>query len=298
MIGAKELATMPLTNKPRILLGLIGAGIQRSLTPAMHEREGDAHGLRCLYQLIDLERMQQGVDALPRLLDAAEAMGFVGLNITHPAKQAVIPLLDELSEEARAIGAVNTVVFKDGRRIGHNTDCWGFAEGLRRGLPDAQLRRVVQLGAGGAGAATAHAALAMGAQQLEIFDTDPERASALAASLCQRFGSDRAVAPGDLGAAMAAADGLIHATPTGTAGHPGLPLPAAMLRPSHWVAEIVYFPLHTALIETAARIGCRTATGGGMAVFQAVKAFELFTGIVPDGERMQQHFAALQAAGG
>jgi shikimate dehydrogenase len=71
-----------------------------------------------------------------------------------------------------------------------------------------------------------------------------------------------------------------------------------MLRPSHWVAEIVYFPLHTALIETAARIGCRTATGGGMAVFQAVKAFELFTGIVPDGERMQQHFAALQAAGG
>ena len=113
---------MPFTNKPRILLGLIGAGIQRSLTPAMHEREGDAHGLRCLYQLIDLERMQQGVDALPRLLDAAEATGFVGLNITHPAKQAVIPLLDELSEEARAIGAVNTIVFKDGRRIGQNTD--------------------------------------------------------------------------------------------------------------------------------------------------------------------------------
>jgi shikimate dehydrogenase len=96
---------------------------------------------------------------------------------------------------------------------------------------------------------------------------------------------------------MAAADGLIHATPTGMANHPGLPLPAELLRPDIWVSEIVYFPLRTALIETAARLGCRTATGGGMAVFQAVKAFELFTGIAPDAERMQQHFAALQAAG-
>ena len=289
---------MPLKTK-RILLGLIGAGIQRSLTPAMHEREGDAHGLRCLYQVIDLERLGLGlgVDALPRLLDAAEAMGFAGLNITYPAKQAVIPLLHELSEDAREIQAVNTVVFRDGRRYGHNTDCWGFAEGFRRALPGAALNRVVQLGAGGAGAATAHAALAMGAGVLEIFDVDPARAAALAASLCRRFGVGRAAAPGDLGAAMAAADGLIHATPTGMAKHPGLPLPAAMLRPSHWVSEIVYFPLHTALLDTAAQIGCRIATGGGMAVFQAVKAFELFTGIVPDAERIQQHFAALQAAG-
>jgi shikimate dehydrogenase len=296
MMVAKEPVTMPITTKPRILLGLIGAGIQRSLTPAMHEREGDAHGLRCLYQVIDLDRLGLGVDALPRLLDAAEAMGFAGLNITYPAKQAVIPLLDELSEDARAIGAVNTVVFRDGRRYGHNTDCWGYAEGFRRALPGAALNRVVQLGAGGAGAATAHAALAMGVGALEIFD-DPARADALAASLCERFGAGRAAAPGDLGAAMAAADGLIHATPTGMAKHPGLPLPAALLRPSHWVSEIVYFPLHTALLDTAAQIGCRIATGGGMAVFQAVKAFELFTGTVPDAERMQQHFAALQAAG-
>ena len=285
------------TTEPRILLGLIGSGIQRSLSPAMHEREADAHGLRCLYQLIDLDRFGEGVDALPRLLDAAEAMGVAGLNITYPAKQAVMPLLHELSEDARAIGAVNTVVFRDGRRIGHNTDGWGFAEGFRRSLPGVALDRVVQLGAGGAGAATAHAALTMGAGLLEIFDADPARAGALAATLCRRFGAGRAAAPADLGVAMAAADGLIHATPTGMAKHPGLPLPAAMLHSGLWVSEIVYVPLQTALVETATQIGCRTSTGGGMAVFQAVKAFELFTGIVPDAERMQQHFAALQAAG-
>ncbi|GAB3464740.1 hypothetical protein GCM10027321_28910 [Massilia terrae] len=120
----------------------------------------------------------------------------------------------------------------------------------------------------------------------------------LAAALCERFGAGRAAAPGDLGAAMASSDGLIHATPTGMAKHPGLPLPAHMLRPTHWVSEIVYFPIQTALLQQAARIGCRVSTGGGMAVFQAVKAFELFTGISPDAERMQQHFQDLQQAAG
>jgi shikimate dehydrogenase len=288
---------MTLTINRPILLGLIGAGIQRSLTPAMHQQEGDAQGLRCLYNILDLDQLKLGVDALPFLLDAAQAMGFAGLNITYPAKQAVMPLLDELCDDARAIGAVNTVVFRDGRRIGYNTDWWGFAEAFRRSLPDVALDRVVQLGAGGAGAATAHAALAMGAQTIQIFDADPARAGALADALSARFGAGRAEAPGDLAAAMAAADGLVHATPTGMAKHPGLPLPAELLRPHHWVSEIVYFPLHTALLQAAAGIGCRTMTGGGMAVFQAVKAFELFTGVVPDAQRMQQHFSTLQAAG-
>lgn len=282
------------TPRQRILLGLIGAGIQRSLTPAMHEREGDAHGLRCLYQIIDLDVLGKSVDDVPALLDAAEAMGFAGLNITYPAKQKIISLLDEVSDDARAIDAVNTVVFKDGKRIGYNTDRSGFAESFRRSLPDAVLDQVVQLGAGGAGAATAHAVLAMGAGCLSLFDVDQSRAHVLAAALCQRFGPGRAQAGTNLAEAMAAADGLVHATPTGMAKHPGLPLPAALLRPSMWVSEIVYFPLETALLKAAAETGCRTMSGGGMAVFQAVDAFELFTGIKPDSERMLAHFASLQ----
>ena len=148
-----------------ILAGLIGKGIQASRTPAMHEREGDAQGLRYLYRLIDLDQLGLDLDALPSLLDAAQHMGFTGLNITFPAKQAIIPLLDELSSEARGIGAVNTVVLKDGKRVGHNTDCLGFAEGLRRGLPNVARRRVVQMGAGGAAGVSATAAAAATTQR-------------------------------------------------------------------------------------------------------------------------------------
>ena len=152
------MAAAPATNpRPSLLAGLIGYGIQGSLTPAMHEQEGAAQGLRYVYRRIDLQALGLGVEALPELLTAAERTGFDGLNITFPCKQAVIPLLHELSDDAAALGAVNTVVLRDGRRIGHNTDASGFAEGFRRGLPDVTLDRVVQVGAGGAGSAVAQA---------------------------------------------------------------------------------------------------------------------------------------------
>ena len=285
----------PLTpSKRSFLVGLIGAGIQASRTPAMHEREGAEQGLRYTYRLIDLEKLDVGAEALPDLIADAERQGFAGLNITYPCKQSVIPLLTELSDDARALGAVNTVVLRDGQRIGHNTDWWGFAESFRRGMAGgAKLDRAVQLGAGGAGAAVAHAALTLGIGHLTIFDIEPRRAEQLAANLASRFGQDRVAAGTDLPAAMAQADGLIHATPTGMVKHPGLPLPAALLRPQLWVAEIVYFPLETELLRTARQLGCRTLNGGGMAVFQAVEAFRLFTGITPDSERMSKHFASM-----
>ncbi|MFL6642866.1 MAG: shikimate dehydrogenase, partial [Paraburkholderia fungorum] len=161
------------------LVGLIGSGIGGSLSPAMHEEEGSKLGLHYVYRRIDLEALQLDIAALPDLLTAAQRMGYNGLNITYPCKQAVIPLLDELSDDARALGAVNTVLFKDGKRIGHNTDWSGFARAFQRGLPDVSLARVVQLGAGGAGAAVAHAALTMGAQTLTLFDVDAARAASL-----------------------------------------------------------------------------------------------------------------------
>ncbi len=259
----------------------------------MHEREADEQGVRYLYRLIDIEKLGVGVEFLPELLTAAERMGFAGVNVTHPCKQAVIPLLHELSENARALGAVNTVVLAHGRRIGHNTDWWGFAESFRRGLPGVRRERVVQLGAGGAGAAVAHAALTLGVAQLMIVDSDHARAEHVAASLKERFGKGRAAALRDLAAALREADGLINATPVGMAKYPGLPLPAELLRPDLWVADIVYFPLETELLRHARMLGCRTLDGGGMAVFQAVEAFRLFTGVIPDTERMLRHFTAM-----
>ncbi|KGW42059.1 shikimate dehydrogenase [Burkholderia pseudomallei] len=277
------------------LIGLIGAGIGGSLSPAMHEAEGRRQGLNYVYRRIDLDALGLTADALPELLAAAERMGFDGLNITHPCKQRVIEHLDELSADAAALGAVNTVCFAHGRRIGHNTDWSGFAKAFARGLPGASLERVVQLGAGGAGAAVAHAALTMGAAQLALFDVDPVRARSLADQLQARFPHARLSAGGTLADALANATGLIHATPTGMLGHPGLPLPAHLLRSGLWVADIVYFPLETELIRAARALGCRTLPGGGMAVYQAVDAFELFTGRAPDAERMFEHFRALVA---
>lgn len=277
----------------KVLLGLIGSGIQRSLTPAMQEQEAAHHGMRLHYQLIDLDLSGGSAEDLPLLLKAARMMGYAGLNITYPCKQAVIPHLDELSDEARAMGAVNTVVIRDGRLIGHNTDGSGWARGFTRALPDADLRCAVLLGAGGAGAAIAHAALRLGVQALRILDVDPARAQALAAELNRLYAGERASGWTDVAAALDGATGLIHATPTGMDKLPGLPLPAELVRADLWVSEVVYFPLETALLKLARERGCRISDGGGMAVGQAVGAFELFTGVTPDAGRIEQHFRTL-----
>jgi shikimate dehydrogenase len=280
-----------------LLCGLIGAGIQRSLTPAMQEEEARAQGLRLHYQLIDLDKSGQGPEALPTLIAAAKTMGFAGLNITYPCKQAVIPLLDDLSDEARAMGAVNTVVFRDGKATGHNTDGSGWRWGFERTLPDADLSRVVLLGAGGAGSAIAHSLCRMNAQALVIVDSDGARANALAADLNNLYGGARAFGSTDAATALQGATGLVHATPTGMDKLPGLPLKADLLRPDLFVAEIVYFPLETALLKAARALGCRVVDGGTMAVGQAVGAFELFTGLEADPVRVDAHFRRLIAQG-
>jgi shikimate dehydrogenase len=277
----------------KLLLGLIGAGIQRSLSPALQEEEGRHHGLRVHYQLIDLEAAGVGVEALAGLMAAARIMRFDGLNITFPCKQSVIPLLDALSEEARAIGAVNTVVREGERLVGHNTDGSGWSWGFQRALPGADLSRVVLLGAGGAGSACADAVLRLGAGQLAIVDQDSSRAAELATRLNRHLPGKRATAVREIAAAINGATGLIQATPVGMAGRPGMPLAEELLRPSLWVSEIVYVPLETPLLQAARRIGCATADGGHMNVGQAIRGFKLFTGCNADAARMEVHFRKL-----
>ena len=279
-----------MAKSAQLQTGLIGAGIGASRSPALHMEEARALGLDLRYTLFDLDTQAGGAAALERVLGEAQAAGYLGVNITHPVKQAVIPLLDELSEDAQALGAVNTVVFRAGRRVGHNTDWFGFAEGFRRGLPGAALGHVTQLGAGGAGSAVAYAMLQMGARELTVFDLDQAKALQAIALLTHRFGADRIRLGSDLAASVATSDGVIHSTPVGMARYPGLPLPTELLRPALWVAEIVYFPLVTALLQAARDLGCRTVDGGGMVVFQAAEAFRLFTGVEPDALRMLARF--------
>lgn len=278
----------------RVRYGLIGAGIGTSLSPALHEREGAYHGLDLAYELIDVQ--DPGTpDDLDRLVREAEEAGFAGLNITHPFKQQVIPKLDGLSRQAADIGAVNTVVFAGGRRTGHNTDATGFAESFRRELPGAGTGHVVQLGAGGAGAACAYAQLCAGVRRLTVVDPDVARRTGLVGDFAAKFGAGRiaGAAPEALGEVLASADGVVNASPVGMRSHPGLPLPADLLDPRLWLVDIVYMPLNTPLLRAARSRGLRAAGGAAMCVYQAAESFELITGRSPDTGRMLGHLRSL-----
>jgi quinate/shikimate dehydrogenase (NAD+) len=279
----------------QILVGLIGAGIQGSRSPALHQGEAAAQRLRLEYRLLDLDVLGVGVEALPGLLRDCAREGYRGLNITFPCKQAVMPLLDELSVEARAIGAVNTVVMSAGRLTGHNTDGPGWAWGFRRALPGADLSCVVLLGAGGAGSACADAVLRLGAGRLVIVDREGARSAELAQRMNSIHGA-RCAVEADVGRALARASGLIHATPVGMAKLPGMPLAQKLLRRELWVSEVVYVPLETALLQSALQAGCRVMDGGHMNVGQAAGAFRLFTGVDADAARMEAHFRQLVAS--
>jgi len=274
------------------LCGLIGAGIQGSRSPALHQAEARAQGLVLTYKLIDLQVLRVGVEALPRLLDDAVREGYCGLNITFPCKQAVMPLLQGVSEEANAIGAVNTVVIAGSKRTGHNTDGPGWAWGFRRALPGADLARVVLLGAGGAGSACADAVLRLGAGELVIVDRERKRAADLVGRMNAIHGA-RCSDAAEVEGALRGATGLIHATPTGMAGMPGMPLQPTLLTPRLWVSDIVYVPLETELLKAAKRAGCRIMDGGHMNVGQALGGFRLFTGRDADAARMDAHFRSL-----
>jgi len=285
----------------RFLVGLIGASVGASLSPPLHEQEADELGLRYLYHLIDIDSLGLPASDVGELVTCARRLGFTGLNITHPCKQTVVPSLNELSREAAAVGAVNTVVFDGERSVGHNTDWSGFVDGFIRGLPDAPLGDVVLLGAGGAGAAVAHAMLTLGVRRLAVLDLDGGRAHRLVGALrrAHRTGGPWTVTAdgvGSLPERLRAADGLINATPVGMTPRLGSPVPAELLRPELWVADVVYRPLETELLRNARDRGCLTLSGGGMVVFQAAAAFRLFTGREPDSERMYRHFQSLTSA--
>jgi shikimate dehydrogenase len=270
----------------------VGSGIRASRSPALHMDEGRALGLDVEYRLFDLDAIPGGPAALPGVLRQVEAAGYAGLNVTYPCKQLVIPLLDQLSADAEALGAVNTVVFRNGRRTGHNTDWLGFYTSFCLELPDVRLGRVLQMGAGGAGSAVAYALLRAGVQHLQICDLDASKAERVIGAMRSRFDGCRIEVRPALGHSLAEFDGLVNTTPLGMAKYPGTPVPVELLRSEMWVAEIVYFPIETELLRLARARGCRTLDGGGMVVFQAAEALRLFTGCAPDAQRMLQYFRA------
>jgi len=283
------------SGEPSTLIGLLGRGIQSSRTPGMHEREARRLGLSYDYVLVDFDELSIPDEALAAILEQAQARGFAGLNVTHPFKQQIIAHLDALAPEADAIGAVNTVVIGRLGAVGHNTDSWGFAESFRENMGDVPRGRLVQFGAGGAGAAVAYALMDLGVGELSVIDKDATRANALCAALRRRF-PDRIRAETSPARALRDADGVINTTPVGMEKYPGMPFEKNLLSPRHWVAEIIYVPEETELLRAARSLGCRTLPGMGMAIYQAVRAFELFTGKTPDRQAMIAHFSAAGAS--
>ncbi|BAH49785.1 shikimate dehydrogenase [Rhodococcus opacus] len=282
-------------------IGLVGAGIATSLSPALHAHEADALGLTGYrYELIDLDASAVPVESAGTVLRDAVAIGYTGLNVTHPCKQIVVDALDELSDNARLLGAVNTVVVRDGRLIGHNTDHSGFLAALERGLPDAALGRVVLAGAGGAGSAVAYALASAGVRDLRVADADPARSADVCTRVGAAFPSTRAT-PIPIAAipeTLRSCDGVVNASPVGMVGHPGTPFDTGALHPGLWVADIVYRPLHTELLSAATSLGCSVLDGGQMLVAQAADTFALVTGVRPDPERMRHHLGELLAGQG
>lgn len=279
-------------------VGLLGAGIGSSLARPLQEGEGRAQDIALTYRLVDSEVLGLGLADTRDVVRWAVRLGFDGLAVTHPFKTAVMACVDAATPDATALGSSNLVTIREGRTLAHNTDWVGFAGSFRAALPEAVGDPMVLLGAGGAGVAVGYAVLELGAAHLWIVDQDLGRADEVCQRLGALAGSDRVTATTDVAGALADAGGLIQATPVGMEGHPGMPVPAEVLRPELWVADIIYFPRETQLVRVARDRGCRVLPGGGMAVHQHAAAFELLTGQPADVDRIWRHFAELTAAGG
>lgn len=268
--------------------GLIGHAIAASRTPSMHEEEGKALGLTYQYHRLDIATPDYRDRALGDLLAEAEARGFQGVNITHPFKVEAVALADELAPTAADIGAINTMVFHEGRRIGYNTDYIGFRSALGAETELGSINKVLLMGAGGAGAAVGLALLDQGVEDLTICDPTEDRATALAEKLASLRATKIVRGLSDLSMVdLSALNGVVNATPLGMKDHPGMAISPEMLDPSVWISDIVYFPLETALLKAAQQHGHRVMLGSGMAIYQAVAAFELFTGLKADPARMR-----------
>jgi len=285
-------ATEYSVSSGRILAGLLGAPIAHSASPVMHERAAAALGLRCHYQLIEI--VGASPHELKFLLEGVRRLGFAGINVTFPYKEAVIDLLDELSPSAKMIGAVNTVVVRDGRLIGHNTDTTGFSRAVSGLVTASAHGAVAVIGAGGVGKAIAFALASLGVGELRIFDRELAKAAYLAAQLQDQVSTS---IPHSVEDAVLGVAGIVNGSPVGMLPNRGTPVPDALLHAGLWVADAVYSPLWTPLLLAAKAKGAAVMTGRELAIYQAADAFELFTGLTPSSTEMGIAFDDAMARG-
>jgi shikimate dehydrogenase len=262
------------------IIGLIGYPLAHSISPLFQQAALDHLRFEARYELWETER-----EALAERVAGMRRPECLGANVTVPYKEAVIPLLDETDPLAGRIGAVNTIVNRDGRLCGYNTDMTGFARALREeGGFDPAGVQVVLLGAGGAGRAVTMALVEGKAASITISDTLPGRADRLVEALRSQTGTTlRAVAPAEesLAAVTKKCQLLVNCTPIGmrhTKEEHDLPIPAEVIPAGALVVDIIYNPLETRLLAEAKRRGACTLAGLAMLVHQGAASLELWTG--------------------
>lgn len=263
------------------LVGVMGWPVEHTLSPPMQNAAIARLGLNWVYVPLAVEPA-----GLAEAVAGARALGFVGVNVTIPHKQAVLPLLDEIDDAARVIGAVNTVAFTaDGRAMGYNTDAAGFTRTVeeegRFSFPGCTMLLV---GTGGAGRALATGAAGAGAARLLLHDVNSEGARRLAEDLrAHRVDLVVEVIDADgLGHAAAEADLLANATPLGMKPGDPLPVPEGAVAKRHTVFDAVYTPARTALLKLAAERGARGVPGLGMLARQGARSLAIWSGREPD----------------
>ena len=269
---------------PKIpLAGVIGHPIAHSRSPLLHGHWLRTYGIQGHYIPMDVAQGD-----LKAVLEAMPKMGFVGANVTIPHKEAVMELVDHVTDRASLIGAVNTLIFReDGKIIGDNTDGYGFIENLRQGAPDwkPDAGPAVVLGAGGAARAVVASLLDAGVPEILITNRTRVRADQLRADFGARLSVVEWVQAGNI-----LEDGatVVNTTSLGMAGKPELRVPLDGLRKDAVVTDLVYNPLKTHLLEIAEEKGCTTVDGLGMLLHQAVPGFERWFGrrpVVDDATR-------------
>lgn len=265
------------------VVGIVGHPVAHTLSPEMHNAAFSALDLELLYLPFDVPP-----DRLPAAVRGLAALGARGFNVTIPHKEAVVPLLGELSEGAKRMGAVNTVEIRAEGLVGHNTDGPGFLRALREdGGMEPLQRRVLIVGAGGSARAVAVELALCGVKEIRIANRTPQRGRALCETLQREFPglSVRFVPTAATSSAeqwrqaLENIDLLVNATPVGLEGtEAATPCPAEMISSGLFVADLVYRPLDTPLLEAARSRHARTLSGLSMLLYQGAIAFEIWTG--------------------
>ncbi len=273
----------------RIRLGLIGDNIGASQAPRFHVLAGRQNGVPVTYDRLVPRETDEEFEAL---FARVARSGYRGINVTYPYKERAARLVRIDDPQVVAMGAVNTVLFNVAGAQGYNTDHSGFIAAYRQARGAMPPGRVLQIGAGGVGRSIAFAVATLGAQEIRIADTFPDRAYALADTLRRSF-PGLALRTGPDAAALAdGATGHVNATPVGMFGHPGTPLPDAALHGAAWAFDAVYTPVETQFLVAATAAGAQIISGYQLFIGQGVDAWRLFTGLPLDEDRLRADLAA------